>query len=564
MKRRRTCPDCGHGDLTGPVGSIWLACACGYRSLRPEHTCPNCSSDELDANAGSSRITCRDCDYNWEAGINLENEDKLSKQFEDDVICVAPIMVDGGTRFSMDFVPEAMHPSFRTLIEHLRQPRSREQDQQDRARGGYIAPIPVPGRWDPGTKGSKERFFHKRAEIKVSGVRRQVIVIHIHGVIRLLLNVESGEARLQLKAPILWAEGYEKTAEYWLDAILWMLSCQRCTLEDCYPLWRMSGLELCSDFTGLNFRKSDGEKWVGVRKTGNRFHYSEDVEEFGYESDAETINLGSRASPVSVCIYDKNSQVISQKGGDWSTYQAVHEAHGYDGISKIWRVELRFAKRGLILEDKRGLIRWNDQTEKNEKLPLLFDFRDPKTAASDYALWLLWAYTTMRKRLIVPDARTRRKRAPMDWRWQAVSELGLPDRSRLEYIRMHREVHRDAWKNRVRRAALQFARAGRQIAALHGRKDFNGPAILSFMDDSMKEAEREDLAEYMKAYADMQKAFIGQEIDTKGRDAWRNWEDGRERDGPEARAVKPGERPDPWVPISAPTKTYVIKKRAYA
>lgn len=485
-----------------------------------------------------------------------------------DPLCVAPVMVDGGTRFALDFDPTGMATEMSVLIQHLRHPRTREQDKEDRKRGGLFMPLPMPGEWESSSsKKNGSRFWSDpSAEVKVSGVRRQVITFHVNSYIYLYLNVESGEARLQLRAPVLWADGYEKAATFWLDAVLWMLTRTRCTLKEATHMgWRMTGLEVCSDIVGLHFWRHDADNFVGIVKTGERHHLipedqiqqapTPQVRTFGIEAQkAETIDIGSRASPVSICIYDKESQIIAEKGGDWSTYEAVHKSNGWDGEAKIWRVELRFTKRGLVLEDKRGLRRLNPLTNKVENLPLLYDFRDPATAANEYALWLLWSYTTSRKRLIIPKARTRRKRCPMDWRWEVVSGICVPDREKLNNLRMYREVQKDAWKERTRRALMEYCRSGRRLAALYDQPNYLPEQVAQFAEDQLDDDERRLIGDYLKNYRGAQDPFIGDEIRRLGGTIWETW-----KVPPPPPPVQ--EEPPQWIQVKNPAKTYTIKRQ---
>ena len=402
------------------------------------------------------------------------------------VECIAPVVVDGGTRFGLDIGDAANpHPEFGEVAEALQRPTTREQEQAWRNAGGRTVDVPRPDA-DPVTMVAT-----------VTGSRREGLALYLEDVVHVRVNIELWTARVQLKARGLWALGYEPLAREWLSTVNWWMTSRRTRLDRAHSVgWRTTGLELCSDFTGLDFADTDAANFVGFRK-------NERVRVFGRDGAVETINLGTRASPVSVCLYDKDEQLAAVKGGDDSIYRAMHVAHGWNGEMPRRRVEFRVTGRALhYADDEHGQV---------------LDFRDPAELASHDHLCDLWRLLAHKKRLIVPSAATRRTRAPWDDRWQAVERAaGVAERTAWRQVR---EAQTDAWLEAVRRCSRDAHRSLLRLAALHDLPQPDLGEVVAFLEW----AGETDVEGYLESYRKRRDPFIGPEITTLGRARWRSW-----------------------------------------
>ncbi|GAJ20655.1 unnamed protein product, partial [marine sediment metagenome] len=178
------------------------------------------------------------------------------------------------------------------------------------------------------------------AAVTVTGVRRQTVTLHVEKHIFVRLHLDHGVIEVQFKAGALWAlgggtEGFRRSASFWLGELtrLFLDGESQGQVEGCilrpHPKasygcsvarvlgWKMTGVEQCSDFTGLSFRREDARSFIGIKQTGVMDSEAPASQVFGSSAEkAETINVGTRASPVSVCLYDKTLQVEKVKGGD--------------------------------------------------------------------------------------------------------------------------------------------------------------------------------------------------------------------------------------------------------
>lgn len=423
------------------------------------------------------------------------------------VECIAPLMVDGGTRFALDVEAEVFEEissvplqacrPFRQLLRELRAPTTRSQERRWRAEGGRTCLLPRSQRGFAGFGGGS----HIRAEVKVSGARRESLTFYVPDVVHIRVNVETGQVRLQLKARGLWASGYRFIAGQWLSLVLWWCTGKTCSLATSHVEgWRTTGLELCSDFVGLEFSDADAQSFVG-------FKTDELVRKFSKDGKLQTINLGTRGSPVSVCLYDKDAQLTEVKGGDDSAYRAVHKSHGWDGEAPRRRVEFRLSGRGLQFKDDAGNV---------------LDFRDPALLADREALAKLWSVLCWKKRLVQKDSATRVERAKVDPRWEGVlSASGKPfDAS----YRQTREAQKDAHVEAVRRARRDLMRKAYACKALYDiPEEVPLPEVMQFVEETTEAEERGALRSYGKRYRELREEFMGEEIRTQGRADWDRW-----------------------------------------
>lgn len=398
-------------------------------------------------------------------------------------------MVDGGTRGVLRAEPgfPDAPPAFRRVLDELARSTSRDDDDAERQRGGRVVALPL-----------RDLDLYAGGEVvaavQVGGTRREVITLYIEDVVWMRFNVETGEVRLQLKARSLWASGYESVAGRWLDLVLWWATGRTCTLAEAHAEgWRMTGIELCSDFVGVDFRDDDLASFVGFKAT-------EVVRKFSRDGRVETLNLGTRASPISLCIYDKDAQVVAAKRGDDSIYRATHLAHGWDGKSERRRVEFRLTGRGLQFQD--------DETGE------VLDFRDPATLADRDALCRLWAVLCSKKRLVDLGSASRVERCKLDPRWSSV--LAASSQTLQVGFRQSRVSQLDAYDEAARRARRDLLRSAKRFAALHDRPEEDPVTTTRTALHVATDDERAAIEDYGVRYRRQREAFMGEEIRTRG------------------------------------------------
>jgi len=419
----------------------------------------------------------------------------------DQPACIVPPTIDGFTRCRLtEWAPDRASPSMRRLLARLREPLTIEQERDYRRTGGRSVwlPLSAPVPTDP--SGPRRAM----AAVTVSGVRRQTVTMHVEKHIFVTFHCDAGIIDVQFKAGALWAlgagtEGFRRSASFWLRELSLLFldgeareHAQACvegdagssrTLLDRHPKspsgcswarvmgWKMTGVEQCSDHTGLTFRRDDARSFVGIKQTGNIEAEAPATQVFGSSADrAETITVGTRSSPVSVCLYDKTLQVEKAKGGDKSQYEAAWLAGGWDGKADIQRVEMRMSGVGLRMERR-------DTGE-------VMDLTDPASVANAEKMATAWSWVTFRKRLVIRGSSERATRCKVDPRWSRIQECAEgADLAALGQWRQSRQVQADCWATaaeRSRRGAVQHLA---RMAALHGRtaseediQAANGPA----------------------------------------------------------------------------------------
>jgi hypothetical protein len=363
----------------------------------------------------------------------------------DGCACVAPLRLDGGTKAMRAFDLEAAHPELAKMLEECQRPRTREESRREREQGGRIVRIPTP------QLSPLQEIYGKAT---VGGERRQHIRIEVPDVVHLTFDVEEGTVRVEGKAKALWSWGWHALATAWLSAMSWVVGDGEHTLAQAKAHgWRVTGIELASDFAGLRFNYEDAWNFIlpANMKQGSRGKVDLDVEPIGKHGHAETINIGRRGGNVSWCIYWKTRQIEQKKGGDPSTYRTAWKAGGWNGTDEVTRVEVRFARHGLV---------WYDD-ETGEYGP---DLRDP-AALTDENLRRVWASATREYRLAVPRE-SRRKNWETDARWADVQRVArMPPlalvQDRSAQVDTHAEAVRGvAWARPHRRRRLRRPRPG--------------------------------------------------------------------------------------------------------
>ena len=389
---------------------------------------------------------------------------------------VSPITVDGGTRFvahlTKKFAPVG---AMREMLRSLRSGPIRRDFHLGAFVGEPFDTVPT-------------------AHVTVSGAHRHILTFYIEDQCWFRWNDETRDLHVQLKAKGLWAYGYDKVMPYWLGNLARLFT-GRIDEDAIAELFKCTGLELCCDFVGLQFYRADAANFLGAKLNGDSGLPVDVWSDEGSQA-VETINVGRRTANLSLCIYDKLAQIESVKHGDHSTYEATHRAHGWDGSSKIVRVEMRFAKEGMVWE--------------NDGLDI--DLSNPWTLCDGDDLGMAWSIGCLKRRLIVPDTATRRERCVSDERWRAVALEAMTEEPRTKW-RQKRQVQKDTHRERVKRARRGTLQSILRYAALHDlRSD-------EYADDQLAELIADvafgadfDFAEYQRRYARTQLPLLGEEI----------------------------------------------------
>ena len=379
--------------------------------------------------------------------------------------CIAPPRMDGHTRARFAFDPAALSDAsphvasreFGQLVRELRRPRSKLDERREKRAGLNVVQMPT----------------GEHAEVTVSGTRRQMLSFHIWGHAFITVNVDEGDVRLQWKAHALWSQGDEQrpALAHWISVVHRWVTGEPIELEHAHAAgWTMTGLEICADFLGIRWRREDVEGFIGrysrqthdevKTKTGDALTVFT-----GCEGDVHTINIGSRKSNLSWCLYDKTGQIERAKdGANLPTYVSTWRLYGYVDPTlacdaehrvalvehEVARAELRLTARGLSFELADGT-------------PL--NLRDPNEC-SELNIRMAWSHATHKCRLVDRATSTRAERCGWDDRWVLVHEAAAL--SLIGDAKQSREVMEDAHAEKVRRSSRQAATALRRLAALHG------------------------------------------------------------------------------------------------
>lgn len=429
-------------------------------------------------------------------------------------------MIDGGTRCMLDvdpgsfrqnpMLPDRVPDRMRTIFDRLRAPITAEEASDYRKEGGRTATLPLP----PLDLGSSQSVC---GTVELGNLRRldngtveaTTMTFYVEVVVFVRIGFESGQVSVQLKARALWAEGFEAIASRWLHAVLWWTTGRRCDASTAEAQgWRITGLELCSDYIGVEFNDPDLDQFVGFAK-------GELIRKIKRNGLLEYMAWGSRASRTSLAIYDKDEQIAAKSkndggtGGDDSCYRATHLAHGWDGKSKRVRVEFRFTGQGLRLKLPGGEV---------------LDFRNPATLCDRGALRILWATICAKKRLVVGDRReaarhdAHRAVESIDPRWDLVRAAA--DMPFVFGARQTREAQTDAWTEAVKRARRDVNRSIERMASLHDVKGSDPSKVLEFVLRTTSENGSQHHRAYGENYRYKREEFIGDEIRALGRQAW--------------------------------------------
>lgn len=347
---------------------------------------------------------------------------------------VSPITIDGGTRVRSR-VPISPRSDLLAQLDAARVDRDRDGEATLRRHGGAVVDWVIDG-----TKhGSVAR---------VRGSRRQLVSCLIADVAHVDLDLENNEAVIQAKARALWGAGAGTRGwRDWLSRVLSPISRQLFAAvedHDLRELWRVCGAEICVDAIGVAFDRDDASCIVGARK-GSTVAHAET------SRHVETIAVGTRASPVSLCLYDKDREIAAKRKADY--YGPVHVACGWDGRAPRWRLELRLVGQGL---------RWvADDTGE------VLDLRDPMTLCDARQVRDVWRIVTAKRRLVVAGEASRRRRAATDPRWELYQQATGAEIEAWTW-RQSRDVTDATYQERRDRARDRGLRGLIQLAVLQG------------------------------------------------------------------------------------------------
>lgn len=350
---------------------------------------------------------------------------------------VSGVNVDGGTRVRSRGAL-ALAPEIEAQVNAILAPRSREAEAQIQREGGHLLRL----RLDDGTEIT--------GNARPLGIRRSRVAVLFADLVYMEIDLEAEEIAIQAKARALWSEGAGARGwRAWIDRYLRPID--RLTLGafegDGDPIrerWRVCGLELCADAVGLAFTREDAGCFVGA-------HAGSSIGTTERSESVETIAVGTRASPLSICVYDKTAEIEARRKAD--VYAEVHRAHGWDGEERRIRCEVRFNGIGL---------RWEDP-ESGE----LIDLRDPLEVGREATIAMAWSLATHKRRMVIEDGATRRRRCPTDPRWSlfqaAASVPEIP-----WTFRQRQAVAEETWKIRKDRATDRALRGALAVAMLDG------------------------------------------------------------------------------------------------
>ncbi len=402
-------------------------------------------------NPGRSITCCQNTTPDAERAGTSGSRVPLGAQLAcDPPACIAPPRLDGHTRARLTFPPKLLALAaagdvagreFAALVAELRRPRTRDEEKRERRERLLVRRLPT----------------GEHAECTVGGTRRHILKFHVYGQVHITINCEEGDAKIQWKAHGLWAlETQSEALARWIVTVHAWLTGEVIAFGDCYACgWHMTGLEICADFTGLRWRRSDVEGFIGRYTRGTqdqlRTRRGDRLTSYvGVDGEVQTINVGSRKSNVSWCLYDKTLQIDQAKGGsNLPTYLSTWIRYGWNETDEVARVELRLTSRGLRFELDGGEV---------------LNLRDPAQVTAR-AVRIAWTHCAGKYRLVDRTTSTRAERCKLDPRWELVTAA-----AGLEAVdaKQKRTVSEDAHAERVSRSARSVAMGLRRLASLHG------------------------------------------------------------------------------------------------
>lgn len=240
----------------------------------------------------------------------------------------------------------------------------------------------------------------------------------------------NGDVYLEADAQALWSQGTKTWLTTWLDrASLWFLGNSCPSLARARDLgWTTWKLELAADFVGLDIHLEDLGHFVGRSApalVGSR----------GFQDGAvETVSCSRRRRHgLSVSTHNKTQRLVNvdKVQPEQSVYYATWRAHGYDGASRVRRVEVRASGAALCLRPSK-------RRRKQDSASGTLDLRDPAALLDPVALGRFWRHGTTKYRLTSESNNEKVRVRPTDPRWQAVQAAGGASEG-VEYAVVDRE-----------------------------------------------------------------------------------------------------------------------------
>lgn len=351
------------------------------------------------------------------------------------VKCIAPLHVDGRTSFRIDAPIEGWCRALRDLADVA-------------TRGGRL----------PATIDIAEDLH---GVVPTANVRRPPrgrgvnVIFEHHAQLRLFPHL--GVVTLEARAESLWGNGVDRWMTIWFDRVSRWVQGRSCPS----PLharrlgWTTTRLELASDFTDLRFFLEDVPRF-------DRGHGKiRLVDSRGVKPDGqvETIYIGDRGKDrLALSTHNKTQVLMAKKRKpEKSVYTKTWQAHGWDGVSPIRRVEARAHGEALQLQAVDGS-------------GLTLDMTDPAALLDMTLLGSFWLHaTTTRTRLTAADG------SATDPRWLAVQAAGGVDQQ-VRYAQVPRDKSRRL--DLAERRALAEREARRKLGWALGLTGRTGPEDL--------------------------------------------------------------------------------------
>ncbi len=200
-------------------------------------------------------------------------------------------------------------------------------------------------------------------------------------------SVSSPVIYVQLRARLIWAVGYQAAVEWAHRLVAEMFGRVNKSI--------LSRVDFTVDVQGWNLQAADLPRFVGRSKHQGRYKIDAPQLDQDHFWHGQFTGLAfSKGSDLACNIYDKQREIAARKTKTW--FYDIWRSNGWDGKSKIWRVEFQV---------KRKILR---------------EFGLTKGAVSDLnAFDGIWQYLTREwLRFCVAD-RTRK------WNWNTSPEWGV-------------------------------------------------------------------------------------------------------------------------------------------
>jgi hypothetical protein len=186
---------------------------------------------------------------------------------------------------------------------------------------------------------------------------------------------------------------------------------------------RVRRVDLCADATGLTFQREDEDRCVTRARRKVRFQAPE--RSFTRKRSGEQALTGfviAPKNPLSVRIYDKPEELLSQQGPDSEktrTEFATYLRQGWDGASPVWRVEAQL--RSPVLKELGVRL----PVDLARSLDSVWRYVVGSASEEEAHAWL---------RFVEPGTSTRLERCATDPRWRTYQEARFQGGNPVERV----------------------------------------------------------------------------------------------------------------------------------